>query len=440
MSLERPKLCIFLENSQSNLVQNTIQTCFFWYGIFMKPFTCHTLSNGVRLVCIHAPQAPVLYISWGVSAGSAQDNIFGMAHLCEHLMFTGTKKFPQYDEELLAIGASNNAWTDQDRTIYEIESEPQHLEKIICIEADRWKNLPNELKTKFFHREKKVVINELKEGLDLDPMEKWDMQNPSDVFGINHPYGHPIIGTEESVRSIRLKDVQDFYQQCYQPRYTTICVAGNINVEQTIEIVKKYWSEKHNNSIELTSIPRPHKPQQENVHIAIPNNPPMLCWQWIIDVQSTVVAEVWSRLLSSEQYGDLYKMLVLEQYWAIDLEVQVDEHPDLSIVELRVTLASEEHRPHVQQHLKKYLEHKVHHPFEEHLIQKIKKTLRLLWYLECEELESFKEQLMCRIMHNACSLEENISSFQRVSPQDVEEFVQKLYTTPYIESHCYANA
>ena len=406
----------------------------------MKPCTYHTLSNGIRLLCINVEQAPVLYISWGVSAGSAQDNIFGMAHLCEHLMFTGTKKFPEYDEELLAMGATNNAWTDQDRTIYEVETEPQYLENIMRIEADRWKNLPIELKKNLFHREKKVVINELKEGLDMDPMEKWDMQNPSDLFGGAHPYGHPIIGTEESVRSITIHDVHEFYQKCYQPQYTTICVAGNINTQETLSLVKQYWGDKKNIDTRLDTIPLLSKPHKDHVDITIPNNPPMLCWQWIISAESTVVAEIWSRILSSEQYGELYQALVLKHYWAIDVEVQVDEHPDLSILELQVTLASEEYRTQVQQYLIEFLAHRASNPFKTELVEKIKKKLRLLWYLECEELESFKEQLMCRFMHNSSSLEEYIASFQNVSAEQVYEFSQHVHQLPYIESHCYAEA
>ena len=86
------------------------------FRIFMKPYSTHTLPNGIRFL-YHQTKAPVLYLSWGVAAGSAHDNVFGTAHFCEHLMFTGTHRFPNYDEILLSLGATNNAWTDRNHTV-----------------------------------------------------------------------------------------------------------------------------------------------------------------------------------------------------------------------------------------------------------------------------------------------------------------------------------
>jgi predicted Zn-dependent peptidase len=406
----------------------------------MKSFTTHTLSNGLRVLFIQAPKTPILYISWGVAAGAAQDSIFGIAHLCEHLMFTGTKKVPDYDDRLLALGANNNAWTDHDRTVYEVETTPDCLEEILDIEADRWINMSDQIDPIPFLREKQVVCNELREGLDSNPLEIWDMNNPEELFGANHPYGHPIIGSEKSVASISLEDAQRFFRRWYQPKNTILCVAGDISDEQIQKTLSSSWK-SHKNTTQLsTHIPVPVAPHKQHSTITIANAPPMISIQWIIERSHNTVAEIWAQLLGSEQYGLLYHSLVLDKHWAIDLDTQVYEHPTLSIIEIRITLSEEERRIAVREHVLNTMKSLYQKPLDPQLIRIIQKRLRLLWYLECEELEGSTEQLLSWYLYHTSSLDEYISSYQNVTVEQVHQFAHTILHLPYIERDCYASS
>src|ERR1051325_9510633 len=88
------------------------------YPIYQKK-----LANGLNVVTVpyDSPGLAAFYIV--VRAGS-RDEIepghTGFAHFFEHMMFRGTEKYSKekYSEILKSIGASANANTDNDRTLY----------------------------------------------------------------------------------------------------------------------------------------------------------------------------------------------------------------------------------------------------------------------------------------------------------------------------------
>lgn len=405
----------------------------------MKPYSNHILPNGLRVLFIHS-SSPVLYVSWGVAAGAAQDRIFGTAHFCEHLMFTGTDKRPEYDEALLSLGATNNAWTDYNRTVYEIEAPPDKLTEILDIEADRWKNLATQLQEKQYIREKQVVLNELNEYLDTNPLEPWEMENPADLFGSAHPYGHPVIGTPSSISNISMQDAQDFFRTWYQPRNTVVCVAGQVEEEQVIYQLKRLWCDNTSQtSFDTQHIPFLYRPKNSEISIHVSNTPPMICWQWICPSKQTRGAEIITMLLASSQYGILHHELVLEKHWAISVQSFVQEHPTMSVFELRIDLCDESKRTAVQEYVQKIIGH-LHEYAHVPIIEKLRKKLKLQWYMDCEELESLKEELLCWSLYQHTPFEEHIQSYLNITHEEILECMRWISKTPPLKSHCYATS
>ena len=119
-----------------------------------------SLPNGIRVCTIHHPATPLMHLSWNVHAGAAYESIPGLAHLCEHLMFTGTHQYPDYDAYLTKIGASNNAWTNYDITSFDIESTNENLSAILQLESDRLLHLAQDISEGLFTKEQNVVCNE----------------------------------------------------------------------------------------------------------------------------------------------------------------------------------------------------------------------------------------------------------------------------------------
>src|SRR5918993_30133 len=114
--------------------------------IFPLPYDQHDLPNGLRVITVPTdfPNIVALYIV--VSVGSRNEiepGKSGFAHFFEHMMFRGTKTLPpaKYEAALKQAGASSNAFTSNDLTVYHTTFSKEDLEKMLAMEADRFQNL-----------------------------------------------------------------------------------------------------------------------------------------------------------------------------------------------------------------------------------------------------------------------------------------------------------
>jgi zinc protease len=106
----------------------------------------YKLDNGLKVVAVpyDSPGLASFYIV--VSVGSRdeiEDGVTGFAHFFEHMMFRGTDMYPKekYRKVLKSTGASANANTSGDRTVYHMTGNADKLDLMFKIEADRFKNL-----------------------------------------------------------------------------------------------------------------------------------------------------------------------------------------------------------------------------------------------------------------------------------------------------------
>ncbi|MGH2627788.1 MAG: M16 family metallopeptidase, partial [Anaerolineales bacterium] len=79
------------------------------------------LDNGLTVLMVPDPAAHTASFMTFVNAGSRDElkkGTTGLAHVFEHMMFRGTKKFPSYDEALAPLGPETNASTSKDMTVY----------------------------------------------------------------------------------------------------------------------------------------------------------------------------------------------------------------------------------------------------------------------------------------------------------------------------------
>src|SRR5688572_4539109 len=100
-----------------------------------------TLPNGLKVVVVPTPFPNLVSLYINVQTGSRNEvepGKSGFAHFFEHMMFRGTEKFPndKYQEILTKAGASNNANTWDDRTIYHMTFAKEDLDTMLMLEAD----------------------------------------------------------------------------------------------------------------------------------------------------------------------------------------------------------------------------------------------------------------------------------------------------------------
>ncbi len=201
----------------------------------------HKLPNGLTLLVEENHAAPVVAIQVWVRVGSADElpDEAGLAHLHEHMLFKGTaRRGPgEVARGIEASGGEINAWTSFDQTVYHVVLASRFFAEGMDVLADAVTSAafdPEELK-----REIEVVCEEIKRSQD-SPHRKLSRELFASSFS-RHPYGKPVIGSEESVRSFTREGILKFYRRWYKPENATVVVVGDVPAEEALRLAEKLF-------------------------------------------------------------------------------------------------------------------------------------------------------------------------------------------------------
>lgn len=162
----------------------------------------------------------------------------GLAHYFEHLMFGGSANAQVFDRELERVGGSSNAFTSPDITNYYITLPAANIETAFWLESDRMLHL--NLAEKTIETQRKVVLEEYKQRYLNQPYGDV-FHHLRDLAFDTHPYKWPTIGQRtEDIENFTRADVEDFYQNHYQPSNAILVIAGAVDPEQ-IRILSEKW-------------------------------------------------------------------------------------------------------------------------------------------------------------------------------------------------------
>jgi zinc protease len=226
--------------------------------------TEHQLANGLRLIVKTDRRAPVvvMMLAYKVGAVDEVNGVTGVAHVLEHMMFKGTPATPagEYSRLIAAAGGRDNAFTSNDFTGYFATLGKSQLELALRLEADRMTNLilsPDE-----FAKEIKVVMEERRWRTDDRPRSLTYEQLMATALTA-HPYRNPVIGWMNDLENMRAADAREFYQRWYTPNNGTLVVVGDIEPQDVLALVNKYFG-----SIPSRELPA-RKPQEEPPQLGI---------------------------------------------------------------------------------------------------------------------------------------------------------------------------
>jgi zinc protease len=197
------------------------------------------LSNGLGVVMLVDRVAPIVsYQSWfRIGSRHEKPGKTGLAHLFEHLMFKGTKKYGpgQFDRLFELQGGEVNAATWTDWTCYYENVPKAALPLAIELEADRLSNL--DLSKEQVLAERDVVANERRFSVDDDVGSKASETLYSTAFQ-RHPYRWPTIGWMADIEAFNLDDCERFYRTYYAPNNASVVVVGDFDAAATLERIE----------------------------------------------------------------------------------------------------------------------------------------------------------------------------------------------------------
>ncbi len=212
--------------------------------VFPYPTTVRSLDNGLKVVMVPFDSPGIVAYFTIVRAGSRNEvepGKSGFAHFFEHMMFRGTERFStqQYNAVFRELGSDANAFTSDDVTVYHALFGKDGIERVIDVESDRFMNL--KYTESDFKQESKAVLGEYNKSYS-DPENKLYERVREDAF-TTHTYKHTTIGF--------LADIQDmpnqyaysleFFRRYYTPSNCVVLVVGDIDVDATFKLVKKYY-------------------------------------------------------------------------------------------------------------------------------------------------------------------------------------------------------
>ena len=200
------------------------------------------LDNGLKIVVKEDHRAPIVVSQIWYKAGSSyeQNGTTGVAHVLEHMMFKGTKKYGpnEFSKIISENGGRENAFTGQDYTAYFQQLEKSRLPISFEMEADRMVNL--NMSAEEFAKEVKVVMEERRMRTDDKPQSKTYELFAATAF-TNSPYQSPIIGWMVDLENMTVDDAQEWYNNYYAVNNATLVVVGDVDPQQVLALAKQHY-------------------------------------------------------------------------------------------------------------------------------------------------------------------------------------------------------
>ncbi len=228
------------------------------------PYSKYVLDNGLTVVLHEDHSDPLVHVDVTYHVGSGREEVgkSGFAHFFEHMMFQGSENVgdEQHFKIISESGGTLNGTTNTDRTNY-FETIPNNqLEKILWLEADRMGFLLDAVTQDKFEVQRETVKNERGQNYDNRPYGLLRERVNEALYPEGHPYSWLTIGYIEDLNRVDVNDLKKFFLRWYGPNNATLTIGGDLDAQQTLEWVVKYYG----------SIPRgPDVADPEQVPVAL---------------------------------------------------------------------------------------------------------------------------------------------------------------------------
>lgn len=206
-----------------------------------------TLDNGLEVILHVDKSDPIVAVATVMHVGSNREEPgkTGFAHFFEHMSFNDSENTPVGANRKMIPewGGSRNGGTSNDYTVYYEVVPKDAFEKILWIDSDRFGYMINTVTEAALEREKQVVKNEKRQRVDNAAYGYTNEIIRKNLYPEGHPYNWTVIGSLPDLQAATLEDVKTFYKKYYGAGNASLVIAGDIDVEETKALVKKWFGE-----------------------------------------------------------------------------------------------------------------------------------------------------------------------------------------------------
>ncbi|GAC1303490.1 MAG: pitrilysin family protein [Vulcanimicrobiaceae bacterium] len=200
-----------------------------------------TLANGLRVVIVRDPLAPVVsvYENYLVGANETPPEFPGMAHAQEHMAFRGCSGVSgdQISAIFAQLGGEGNADTQQTITQYFATIPAADLDVELQVDSACMRDIADSQSE--WASERGAIEQEVAADLS-NPSYKALGRLTRDLFA-GTPYAHDALGTRESFRKTTGADLKAFYKAWYAPNNAVLVIAGDVEPKATLALISKLY-------------------------------------------------------------------------------------------------------------------------------------------------------------------------------------------------------
>ncbi len=212
------------------------------------------LANGVKVLTERIPGVRSVSAGIWVRQGSAHEapEVMGASHLLEHMVFKGTRRRSAKEIALAleSLGGSLDAYTSREHTSFQARVLDEHLPLALDVLADLVTSPL--LRREDLELEREVVLEEIATVEDTPDDLVFDLHGA--LLWKEHPYGHAILGTRETVAGMSGTTLRAIRDTRYLGQNLIVAAAGNLQHEAVVEQAEALFGDLPE-APEATSIP-----------------------------------------------------------------------------------------------------------------------------------------------------------------------------------------
>ena len=320
------------QDSAAEIYRSAVRPAALISSVTPSDVTRATLENGMRVVVVRDPLAPVVTVeqNYLVGGNETPEGFPGMAHAQEHMAFRGCAGLTadQIAAIFAQLGGFENADTQQNITQYFSTVPAADLDIALRVDSACMQSIDDSEQE--WAQEKGAIEQEVARDLS-SPAYKFLTRLNEDMFP-GTVYAHDALGTKESFDVTTGEMLRQFYRRWYGPNNAILVIAGDVQPEQVLRKVKELYG----------GIPRKQLPPRPEIKLApvksesftLESNLPYSLAFIAYRVPGTDSADfaatrILADVLASER-GKLYEMVPQGKALQIDFDLE-ETYPKASV-------------------------------------------------------------------------------------------------------------
>src|SRR5436190_14903862 len=198
------------------------------------------LTNGLTVATAEMPHMASVSLGLWIGVGSRYEpqELNGVCHFIEHLLFKGTKRrsAKEISQAVEGIGGYLNAFTSEETTCFHARASHDRFDELLNVLMDMFLN--SKFDSIEIEKEREVIREEIAMYLDQPQHHVQELLNAT--LWPDQPLGRPITGTEKTLDKLKRPSMVEYLRKKYVAGGTIIVAAGKLKHRQVVQAAARY--------------------------------------------------------------------------------------------------------------------------------------------------------------------------------------------------------